>query len=171
MIKQSTSFVFTNILVLAVLMFGGIHLSCNSLSTTTNISSQQQSKNESTTSDVPMVEVCEVLRNSHSYQSKVIRINGNLGRFRDYVTFYDERCVPPHPLISVEFASPSKSDSGNGTGDKLDQIIRGSEEAREGNIHVLVSAVGLFEAIPRSELKDYSELRYRFTVRSIEEMK
>lgn len=76
---------------------------------------------------------------------------------------------PPHPLIGVVFNESSGYSTQEEAGKTLDKIIRGNEKvARDGKVAVTVAAVGLFEAIPRNELRDYTEIQYRFTIRKIE---
>lgn len=129
--------------------------------------SAQSTQTPSPSTDIPRVKLCELLRNPMAYKGQVIRIDSTLGRFRDYVTFYDSNCVPKHPLIKVQFSPSLKYEKGN-QGEKLRQIITGSKEAREGNVHLLVSAIGLYEPIPRDRRSDFSELQYEITITSIE---
>jgi len=119
-------------------------------------------------SEVTTVEFCQLLKDPLLYQSKIIRIRGRLSRFRDYISFYDEKCVPRHPLVKVIFDQPFQNGIKNKTRENLIQIVRGDEEAREGNVNIFVSAVGLFEAVPRSQQFDFTELQYQFTIRSID---
>jgi hypothetical protein len=143
----------------------GIQVSCSPSSGNSNVANQESRKNENAVSNIPSVGFCEVLGNP-AYLSKVIKINGNLGRFQNYITFYDERCVPPHPMLNVEFPANFSSDVDNETGAKLDQIVHGSAEAREGKIHVIVSVIGLYEKIPDGA--GGGEMQYRFIVRGVE---
>jgi hypothetical protein len=150
-----------------VLALGVILTSCSLASKATK--GQDASRNgQDTPSEVPIVEFCNLLKNPFQYEARLIRIKARLSRFRDYVTFYDPNCVPTHPLISVVFSPSFQHETESETGKRLDQIINGSIEAREGNVSVFVSAVGLFKAIPSSERSDFTELQYEFTIREIE---
>jgi hypothetical protein len=102
--------------------------------------------------------------------ARAIRVNGTLGRFEDYVTFYDSHCVPRHPLISVIFDHTLKFDTQDEIGRRVQEIVTGSASAVAGNIHVDVSAVGFFRAIPSAQRNDYTELQYEFRVQRIERM-
>ena len=161
-----TERIITILAALAVLV--GIQISCSPSGRNSNVAKQEPRKNENAVSNIPSVGFCEVLGNP-TYVSKVIKINGNLGRFQNYITFYDERCVPPHPMLSVEFPANFSSDVDNETETKLDQIVHGSPEAREGKIHVNVSLTGLYEQIPEGE--GGGEMQYRFIVRRVESKK
>jgi hypothetical protein len=68
----------------------------------------------------------------------------------------------------VIFDQPFQNGIKNQTRENLIQIVSGDEEAREGNVNIFVSAVGLFEAVPRSQQYDFTELQYQFTIRSID---
>ena len=101
----------------------------------------------------------------------MITIKSTMGRFRDYVTYYDPHCVPRHPLISVKF-SPLIEWEGHSEADrKLQQIVTGTEEATEGRVHLFVSAVGRLEQIPRDQRDDFTELQYEFIINKIENLK
>lgn len=142
--------------------------SCSSPSKPTKALTQDSNKSQSNPSEVPTVEFCELLKDPLQYQATVMRIKARLSRFRDYMTFYDPNCVPTHPLISVLFSQSFQYETESETGQRLGQIISGSKEAREGNVSVVLSAVGSFRAIPRSERQDYTELQYEFTIKTIE---
>lgn len=142
--------------------------SCSSPRRESKIAVQEMSKSSITSVEIPTVEFCEVLKRPFLYQSKIIKIKGDMGRFRDYITFYDESCVPTHPLIGVVFDHSFQYNYKDAVGHELSQIIHGSEEANEGKIHIFVSAVGLFEAIPQDERSDFTEIQYRFTIRNID---
>lgn len=72
-------------------------------------------------------------------------------------------------MINVEFPANFASDVDSETGTKLDQIVQGSAEAREGKIHVIVSVTGLFEKIPYGQ--GDGEMQYRFIVRRVDAKK
>jgi len=156
------------IFVMAGLALACVQGSCSSPSRKNVVQRQEQSRSESSSSNAPAVDYCEVLRNPAPYLSKEIRITGQLRRFRGYAFFSDQRCIPRHPLISVEFASGFMSNLGGEKSDQLEQVVRGSTEAREGNVYVLVSAVGNLEAIPRDEMKDSHQ--YRYTITKLEDI-
>jgi hypothetical protein len=130
--------------------------------------SESRLKSSETSTEIPTVEFCDILKKPFLYQSKIIKIRGNMSRFQDYITFYDERCVPRHPLISVVFDPPFQGYTESKASENLIQIVRGDKEAREGHISIFVSAVGLFEKIPSNERNDFTELQYKFTIRSID---
>jgi hypothetical protein len=86
------------------------------------------------------------------------------------MTFYDPNCVPKHPLIKVVIPSSIKYETGSDSNEKLGQIISGSTDAREGNVHVLVTAVGVFKPIPAEQRQDFTELQYEFDVTRFEKI-
>ena len=168
--KLANTVMLLAVFTIAVAMIGITQVSCASPTERTQALQEEKLKQDDTSSEIPTVELCEVLKKPFLYQSKVIRIDGNLGRFQDYITFYDEDCVPKHPLINVEFDSSFQSDFKGEASAKLDQIVRGSKEARDGNVKVFVSSIGLFESIPTNETRDFTELQYRFSIRKILEV-
>jgi hypothetical protein len=121
--------------------------------------------------EVPTVDFCDLLKNPLPHDGQVIKIDGSLGRFRDYVTFYDPQCIPKHPLINVVFAPDLEYDHDSNSGARLGEIVSGTEGAREGNIHIFVSAVGAFNVIPSNRRKDFTELQYEFTVTRIAQIR
>jgi hypothetical protein len=114
------------------------------------------------------VSFCDLLKNPGAFDSRTIRVNSTLGRFQDYVTFYDANCVPRHPLVNVVFEPSLEFDRETDSSQKLLEIVSGSPSAREGNVHLPVLAVGLFRAIPPGLRKDFTELQYEFKVAKIE---
>lgn len=159
------------IIVAAVLTFGLTqYFSCR-YDNRPEFSAAQTLEGPSASADIPRVEFCELLRNPFAYEGQVIRIESTLGRFRDNVTFYDPGCVPRHPLVSVLFSPSLEYETQSEAGEKLRQIMKGSNEANEGDVHLFVSAVGTFEPIPRERRRDFTELQYEFTVTRIVEAK
>jgi hypothetical protein len=162
---------FAATIVAMGLLLGLIQFSCALFEKRGELSDGQSVKSAPVSQEVAIVEFCELLKTPFSYDSRVIRVNATLGRFRDYVTFYDPSCVPKHPLIKVTFSPSFEYDSKSNFTEKLLQIVSGSKDAKEGNVHVFVSAVGLFKAIPPERRKDSTEQQYEFTVTKIENMR
>lgn len=150
-----------------LLSFGVIEYSCVSTEKTATRQAGGPSTSASPSQEPLTVEWCTLLKNPLSYHSKVIRIRGTLGRFRNYMTFYDSNCVPKHPLIKVVISPSIKYETGSESSQKLSEIISGSHDAREGNLHVRISGIGVFKHLPPEE---QSELQYEFFVMEIEEI-
>ncbi len=153
------------------LTLGGMQFLSYRQEITQFMGSRAEERPGSVISDAPEVELCDLLRNPLAYRSRTIRIESTMGRFRDYVTYYDPHCVPKHPLISVKFSPSIEWEEQSETGRKLQQIMTGTEEASDGRVHLFVSAVGRFEQIPRDQRSDFTELQYQFTVNKIEKLK
>lgn len=162
--------ILPSVITISVLALGWSHLSCSGRLEASRASSVDQSNSIDLDNKVPTVKFCDVLRKPFLYEAKTILIKARLSRYRDYITFYDENCVPTHPLISVEFDPSFQYVTVNEAVGNLDQIVRGSKNAWEGNVSVFVSAIGFFKEIPSNQRADYTELQYRFTVKKVSEI-
>jgi hypothetical protein len=165
--KANVIFV-TAIIVVGGLGLGVLQTSCSFPRKDRDGSIEKGPSNQNDSSQITTAEFCDVLKNPFRFESRVIRIKSRLSRFLDYMTFYDANCVPPHPLVSVEFSPSFQLDAQTETNKKLKEIIEGSEQARKGKVAVVVSAVGLFERIPHTA--DFVELQYRFTIATVEQV-
>ena len=160
--------IFATAILTAVGVGGVLQTSCSSPRKERNVSIEKGPSNQNFSSEIPTIEFCDVLKHPFPFESRMIRIKARLSRFHDYMTFYDAKCVPPHPLVSVEVSPSFQFDAQTEPDKKLKEIIEGSEQAREGKVAVVVTAVGLFEKIPHTA--DFVELQYRFTIVRVEQV-
>ncbi|HEX8130354.1 MAG TPA: hypothetical protein VF527_14725 [Pyrinomonadaceae bacterium] len=159
-----------SIFTVAMLALGCAQLSCSHPPGGSKASSVEQSRSTDPDIEVPTIEFCDVLRKPFLYEAKTIKIKARLSRYREYITFYDKGCVPGHPLVGVVFDPSFQYETVSEAGRNLNQIIRGSEDAGEGNISVFVAAVGFFKEIPSNQRADYTELQYQFIVGKVTEI-
>jgi hypothetical protein len=151
-----------------VLTVGLAQSSCTLLGNRDQRPNDKKANATSAQQGIAIVKFCELLKTPFTYDSQVIQLSTTLGRFRDHLTLYDPNCVPKHPLIKVTPSRSLEYDTQTDFGNKVLQIVSGSEDAKEGKVQVFVSAIGFFKAIPREQRKDFTELQYEFTVTRIE---
>jgi len=66
-----------------------------------------EKQNPKTVSINPVENICELMKNPQKYDKQVVRVRTRLG-FAPGPTFGDDRCIPRHSLIDVEFNDRSE---------------------------------------------------------------
>jgi hypothetical protein len=116
--------------------------------------------------------LCELYKDPHLYNKKVIKVKTTLTRIAPFTTLQDERCLMRHPVIEVEFTSEFESfvcNSKNEYEEKLCLIVRMTKQNKtaETEFEVIADIVGYTESYRCENGFTLNGLCFRFIIQEI----